>query len=516
MRLVFSPYDTDRLEAAQRALLDGFLVWASRSGRSAERVCVEAALDYKGAADGLLGRWTSGTLTHLCTERLPAKITLDRADWPRVPETLHAWIDYLAGAGLLDRRSDPPDRLHAAVDDASAEFASAMADPRRFDLAKFWLTTMRDHGVDLDDEAQRDVFFEDLHAGRLDVDTSIPESITERHLAEARDDDEPDMPSLPLIHLPGQAALAEAAARTPVIAGLHTVMAWLGPGRPLHAVDALAEGGADGRGEAWVRGEGVDAQPWVEWARAARLVRPRNGRLVPVKRAAADLRDPLALWHRAFAALGRLRPAFRAAGDPPSPVTADLDAAVLDLLTPLYAEGTPLPRLALIEMVQDNAADTYLFGDEREATRMRAQLDGEVRRLLDGLAGLGAVHLAAPGDPDLREQTADLAAELGVDDLTVVGLTGLGAHGVHRRARALGWTAPAVDDLAEETAEVLIATVAEHDDELINAAVDAWAATRTSEGAAAELSALATRTDDPGHRALATQAHTRVAPGDRA
>lgn len=510
MRLVFSPNDTDRLEAAQQALLDGFLAWARRSGRPAERVCVEAALDYKGAADGLLGRWTSTTLTHLCTERFPAKITLDRADWPLVPETLHAWIDYLAEAGFLDGRSDPPDRLHAAVDDASAGFTSAMADPYRYDLAKFWLTTMRDHGVDLDDETQRDTFFEDLHAGRLDVDTSIPEAITERHLAEARAaDDQPDTPELPLVHLPDEKTLTPAAADTPAVTKLRDVLTWLGSGRPLDAYpDSL---GPDGPGVADARGEWMDARLWVAWARAARLARPVKGRLVPVQRAAADLREPLALWNRAFGALGRLGPALRAAADPPSPVTADLDAAVLDLLTPLYAEGTPLPRLALIEMVQDNAADTYLFGDEHEATRMRAQLDGEVRRLLDALAALGAVSLSTPDDPELREQTAGLAADLGVaDDPAVVELTGLGAHGVHHRARALGWTAPAVDDLAGETAEVLVATVADHAPEAFEAALDAWARTRSTEEAASELSALAARTDDPSHRTLAEKAHARL------
>lgn len=531
MRLVFSPNDTDRLEAAQQALLDGFVAWARRSGRPAERVCVEAALDYKGAADGLLGRWTSATLTHLCTDRLPAKITLDRADWPLVPETLHAWIDYLTESGFLDGRSDPPDRLHAAVRDASADFTSAMADPYRYDLAKFWMTTMRAHGVDLDDEAQRDTFFEDIHAGRLDVDTSIPEAITERHLAEAQEaDDQPDVPSLPLIHLPEQATLSKTAAQTPAVIHLMDVLTWLGPGRPLDAAPASAgsvtdagapgmgtapgQDGVDvaaGRGVARVRGDWMDARLWVAWARAARLARPLKGRLVPVQRAAADLRDPLALWDRAFAALGRLAPALRAAGDPPSPVTTDLDATALDLLIPLYTEGIALPRLALIEMIQDNAADTYLFGGEDEATRMRAQLDGEVRRLLDALEALDAVRMFAPDDPDLREQTAGLAADLGVaEDPTVVQLTDLGAHGVHHRARALGWPAPTVDDLAGETAEVLIATVADHPPETFEAALEAWAGTRTAEAAASELSALAARTDDPHHRSLAELARARL------
>lgn len=487
MRLVFSPHETEQLEAAQAALLDGFLAWAQRSGHTAERVCAEAALDYKGGADGLLGRWTAGTLTHLCADWLPSKITLPEADWPRVPDTLHAWVDYLHGERLLDRRSDPPGALHTAVDAATGAFHTAMADPSRYGLAKFWMTTMLRHGVDLDDEAQRDAFFEDLHAGRLDVDMSVPGRIADRQIAEAT----ADPPSLPLVSTPARDDLAKQAAATPVVEHLHRFVSGLGAGTPLGSLS--------------------DGDPWYRWARAARLVRPLNGRMVPVKRAAADLRDPLALWDRAFDALGRLGPAWQ--DDGRSPVTDDLDAAVLGLLAPLSTDGT-LPRVALTGYLWDSAADTYDLRDPATADRLRRNLDRDVRRTLDALTDLGAVRTFTADDPDVREDIDDLAGELGLaPDPVLVELTDLGTRGLTRRARAHGWTAPTVEDLAGETAEVLIATVADHDAELVHAAIDAWTTARAPEDARAELDELAARTDDATHRALAAQARAQLDDG---
>ncbi|HEY3687989.1 MAG TPA: hypothetical protein VGL93_33440 [Streptosporangiaceae bacterium] len=529
MRLVFSPYDTDRLDAAQHALLDGFAAWAHRSGRTVERVSAEAMLDYKGAADGLLGRWTTDTLTHLCTERLPGKITLAEADWPLVPRTLHAWIDYLDDTGLLDRRSDPPRRLHTAVDRSADEFHAAMADPARYGVTKFWMTTMLAHGVDLDDEAQRDAFFDDLHAGRLNVDMSMVERIAERQVAEATPTglDDPDT-GLPLVHLQPDDILTKHAADTPAVDNLRRLTTWLAAGRPLTptgdlppsdvaaltaaltaipAPDHDAEA-ADDRA-AGTSGDGVaDARLWIRWARAARLVRTYRGRLVPVQRAAADLRDPLALWSRAFDALGALGPAFRAAGDRVSPVTDDLAATTLNLLAPLYVEAAPLPRVALTALIWESAADAY---DLDDPVRFRTQIDAELHHLLDALAALGAVRRSTTADPDLLAQIEELAEDApGPVDPIVLELTELGVRGVNHRARALGWTAPTVDDLAEETAEVLIAAVEECHPDLIDAAVDAWAAAHGPDAADAELAELAARTDDATHRALATEARERL------
>lgn len=489
MRLVFSTYETERLEAAQAALLGGFLTWADRTGRPAERICAEAALDYKGGADGLLGRWTAGTLTRLCADWLPSKITLPEADWPRVPDTLHALVDYLREEHFLDRLSDPPAKLHAAIDATAGAFHTAMADPTRYGLAKFWMTTMLRHGVGLDDEAQRDAFFEDLHAGKLDVDMSIPDRIADRQVAEAT----ADAPSLPLVRVPPDDDLAKQAATTSAVERLHRFVTRIGDGIPLGSVD--------------------DTDPWYRWARAARLVRPLNGRLVPVKRAAAVLRDPLTLWDRAFDALGRLGPAWSADGR--SPVTDDLDAAVLGILAPLRTDGT-LPRVALAGYLWDSAADTVDLRDPATADRLRANLDRDVRRAVDALCELDAVRTFPAGDPEVRDDIAELAGDLGLaDDPALVELTDLGTRGLARSARAHGWTVPTIDDLAGETAEVLIATVEDEDRELIDAAIEAWIGARRVEEARRELDELLARTDDDTHRELAAWARDRLDAGRR-
>ena len=50
-------------------------------------------------------------------------------------------LGYLDATGLADPRGDAPDLLAAAVDRAAAEFPLAMADRRRWGVAKFWAMT---------------------------------------------------------------------------------------------------------------------------------------------------------------------------------------------------------------------------------------------------------------------------------------------------------------------------------------------------------------------------------------
>ncbi len=83
----------------------------------------------------------------------------------------------------------------------------------------------------------------------------------------------------------------------------------------------------------------------------------------------------------------------------------------------------------------------------------------------------------------------------------MAGLTPLGVGLVAWHLRELDVAVPTLDQLAEETAEVVVATAAGSPPESAAALLGAWSARNAT--AAAELRALAARTDDAEHRRLA-------------
>lgn len=530
MRLVFTPEDGDAREQAQDELLNRFVTWARRQERSIQPLAVQVALDVKGEHDGMLGRWTASMLTDVLVDWFPRKVTLPEADLPDIPPTLHAWIDFLHDTRLLDAKSDPTDALHAGIDAAVDEYRAGMADPSRYDLGKFWTMTMLDHGVDLDDEKQRDAFVADLQAGEINVDMAIPRQIAERTTDQALDGQ--PTPQLPPVRLADTATLTDAAGTAPMIERMRGLVDWLGDGRKLTATGQLTLADARTVVETLHTGDTINpvigdstfrtkssselygVRLLLAWARATRVVRVVKGRLLPVKSATKVLRDPLTLWERALEAFGKLRDPICVGGYGPSLVAAEFDDVTTTLLAALYTADGSVPRTALAEMIWDTIGDMYLLGEtEHERELTRSSLRGDLRHLLDALEELGAVRQADATDPELVEQLteADPNASLIGPDVTLVELTELGRWGANRRMRALGWHAPLVEDLADETAEVLIAALTELDEALADEAVDAWLAVRPGERAEAELAELAERTDDETHRTLARAAQHRAA-----
>ena len=190
---------------------------------------------------------------------------------------------------------------------------------------------------------------------------------------------------------------------------------------------------------------------------------------------------------------------------------ADEEAAFLDgvlgnlyLLTALEEEAgeraVPLPALAASMIVPDDMDEpTDDVLEEVSAAMMR--LDDQFRLL----APLGFVEYR-PMDEALIEEIGDdrdgaEAATLGDDeDITrygMVRLTPLGLYGMRSRMLDGGVEAPAVGDLSDKGADVLLDRLPRYPESAARAEVELWVARRDAAAAAREL-LVAGRGDDEG------------------
>lgn len=508
MRLVFLD-DENACAAAQETLSAAFVQWLDERSdeagppdagrRRVARAVAEAALEYKADTDGLLGRWTAEDLHDVLDDWMPRKTILDVAARPAALPGLHAWVTFLDRHRLLDARSDPTDVLHAVIDSTADRYLAGMADPARYDTAKFWVTAMRAHGVDLDDERARDRFRYDVRDGRVDVDASIPERATHRQADRVATRRKPPLPPVVLAPDP---ELAVAAAHSPALTLFRRLLDWLGDGRPLDSGEVTGSGDLATALDL-PPGSPVDAPDAGEilaWAQAARVVRPFRGCVVPVKRTARLLDSrPLDLWDRALDALiERAEPV--AAGRDPAGLRDRAPGAAAAILTALYREGAAVPRMLLRDLTDDESEDP-------------GSADGAIdrNRQLTILRSLRAVEYGTESDPEMLDLLTELSDGAPVDTGTVA-LTSLGTRAANRILRAEGYPAPLATDLAEETAEVLIASIADAADPARRAAFAAWRAARDDRAATDELAELAERTSDPDHRRMATAALDELDP----
>ncbi|WP_424214385.1 hypothetical protein ACN20G_21220 [Streptomyces sp. BI20] len=171
----------------------------------------------------------------------------------------------------------------------------------------------------------------------------------------------------------------------------------------------------------------------------------------------------------------------------------------------------PLPVLAASAVIPDGMEEpTEEVLEEVSEAMMR--LDDQFRQL----AGIGLVDFR-PVDEALMAEATDeeLAAgspsdaELDDEDIArygIVRLTPLGLYGVRSLLVEAGVDAPAVGDLAEEHARVLLEVVPHYPDAAADAEIDHWLAARPAPTAAAELLDAARGTDPAGPlRRLAAQ-----------
>ncbi|WP_432133077.1 hypothetical protein [Streptomyces sp. bgisy154] len=214
----------------------------------------------------------------------------------------------------------------------------------------------------------------------------------------------------------------------------------------------------------------------VAWATTARLIRVHKGRLVAVARARKDVDDPAALAVRAVRALPELREQLlphpsRKDGEgllgewsALFPRFADLLA---DLLAALYGMPVASPWPTLWATVRAAYLDDPFIGTDDD--KSVAHAEGHLRGVIGILEDLGAVKVTrGRPDPDFsalvrsgalvppgERQRALQRALLGTD-VELLALTPLGTHAVRELLLSLGRHVPAVGELRDEPAPLLL------------------------------------------------------------
>ncbi|WP_326854219.1 hypothetical protein [Actinocrinis sp.] len=406
-------------------------------------------------------------------EFMVREVTLALGDVPSVVPGLCAWFGYLADTGQLDPRGPSAARLVEFAEAHAARAEAAMGDPEQWGIAKFWMTTALERGVDLEDERALNRFLQSARDGRVDgVDEELVGRIAERHReralfeqfgiggsgrsAQSAQTGPRTMRQLPVV-LASRGELAVAAARVAFVRDMRAFVDWVGDSRKLKADGKLRA--ADVREAATaLRPDDEDApEPAVgllsAWALAARLVKVRKGELSRVKSAAGTLRDEVKLWDRAFGAVADLG-AELLPGD--SFLGRGLALLLPDVLAALYSLEEPAELGMLRFSVRQAAEPTPLFGlaPGPLSSTDRAAVDHEFDRLLEFLRGVGAVEFyrgrGRSKKPDAAVRAADAAA---------VALTPLGTFGVYRILKDLGRHLPVVGELTGADASGLLSVL---------------------------------------------------------
>lgn len=132
----------------------------------------------------------------------------------------------------------------------------------------------------------------------------------------------------------------------------------------------------------------------VQWAKAARLVRVTGGRLVPVKKNAALLDQPLQLWARMFEVFGQLGTALCPPGWTESLLRRQFEAgfdAMHDVLQ--HRDAVPFTDLDALVWERITAPHVLQPANEEQLGLWRRMTDRDVRYALGELVRLGAISV---------------------------------------------------------------------------------------------------------------------------
>ncbi|MEV6155538.1 hypothetical protein AB0L53_34870 [Nonomuraea sp. NPDC052129] len=483
-RTFFEPDETDEFEAAVGLLTRRCLAWADERGLPADDTVLAAALESRHRSrDGRLAYWDTDQVRRFLLEWVPHYVVAPRDILEAAPDCLLTFLRYLDASGLRDPRGTAVADLSSAV--TEAEYTAALDDPLRQSVAKFWTQTAADRGVDFDNRRAVENFQRDVDAGRVTFDAEVLDQLMAR-LTEPGLDEERAY-TQPPIALPPAVELTEAAAQSILVRRLAAVAEWAGAdGRPLTAAGAPRR--PDARELAALLETGEDNLRVVEmrqvnlllaWAKKARLIRTSKGRLFRVAKAAPILRDPDALWRRAFEAffeLGSTIGAPPSSWYPASMLVESFDEILPDVLNSMYGLPSPVPVVRLQESVWLACKEYFLVDDKgfREEA-WRRQVDLDLVAALEALAALGAVELSHGAADELYSSDLDdeaqpldseaatrLLARLRDPDLLLARLTPLGLRATRERMLAEGRDAPLIGELATAPPAELLGLLAQH------------------------------------------------------
>ncbi|WP_369250382.1 hypothetical protein [Streptomyces sp. R41] len=433
--MIFNPAEENEYEAVRGLLVHRFERWAWENGIDADPFVVEAALDYRhlGTPDGRLGLWDQRHIEEFLLDWVPRTVTVLPDEEPAdAPGTLRCLLRYLDDVHLTDPRGASLPEVLEAVDAAAPRYAEAMADRSLWGLAKFWITTAAEQGVDVYDGQALQDFVGRAQGGQVPYDPEVHQTIVERHVRSSEPvRSEPQLP----VALPGDDVLREQAGRSPVLRQLRGLAEWAGRDRrTLTGSGRLRLSDARELVERLDTGDDTDSvrssadlprlNLLVEWAKRARLIRVAKGRLYAVAKAEPVLNDPLALWRRAFDAFHELPSPVRGGrggrygGSVPFDEYDVYDIVLPDVLATLYSLPYPMPWPGL----RDTVRLAYRSSSPLEVFARGSigfeQADDDLRTVLGVLEDLGAI--------DCRQGMADpVFADLAMSENDVEEWTGV-------------------------------------------------------------------------------------------
>ncbi|WP_330309758.1 MULTISPECIES: hypothetical protein [unclassified Streptomyces] len=433
--MIFNPAEENEYEAVRGLLVHRFEQWAWKNGIDADPFVVETALDYRhlGTPDGRLGLWDQRNIEEFLLDWVPRTVTVLPDEEPAdAPGTLRCLLRYLDAVHLADPRGASLPEVLEAVDAAAPRYAAAMADRSLWGLAKFWITTAAEHGVDVHDEQALQDFVGRAQGGEVPYDPEVLQTIVERHVRSSGPvRSEPQLP----VALPGDDVLREQAGRSPVLRQLRELAEWAGRDRrTLTGSGRLRLSDAKELVERLDTGDDTDSvrssadlprlNLLVEWAKKARLIRVAKGRLCAVAKAEPVLNDPLALWRRAFDAFRELPSPVRGGhgGRYGGSVLFDAndvyDVVLPDVLATLYSLLYPMPWPGLRDSVHLAYRSSFLLEVFATGSIGFEQADDDLRAVLGVLEELGAIEchqgMADPVFADLAMRENDLEGWAGV------------------------------------------------------------------------------------------------------
>ncbi|MEO3783429.1 hypothetical protein ABGB12_08875 [Actinocorallia sp. B10E7] len=443
--------------------VEGFEAWAAAKGGAdlhGARILVELAdLNRTAELDGEL-------LREILLEDFPENVVAGPEDGPAVLGAARDLVSFLAEGGELDEARVR--ELTGVLDTVGPEFAAALEESSENDgnAAELFHRMMSADGVDLDDEAAVEEWVREF-------ESLSDEEKVERAMRQFAADN-----VVPPVRLAPREELVAAARASSLFTSALELAAWA-DGRALEegrlaeddvktAVEALGLRPSD------EDGENLELEHLWRAVRHADLVEVEGGR---ARRAegldTGDDEAALGLWIALFD--GVVTHEF-AEGEALSPLEV-CQGELPSVLLHLYEHGTAAPLGELVSGLIEHVQDTYEVAD---AQTLAQGLPQALRMELDGLARWGALA-SADGE---------------------VSFTPLGVYAVRELLLADGYTAPLIGDLAEGSADELVAGLVHHREDTAEQEIGLWLAARSAEEAATGLLELM-RDGHPAQRNIA-------------
>ena len=518
MELYFDPEDEKGFFVARDALIDRFA--ATVPGDDGTIFDVQLGLDWKwGYSDGDLGRWTLGELEEFVIEWCPRKVSMPAEEARSLPRSLSRFVDFLAAEGLLSPTSDPLAALHAHLDGMGVRAVTAMADPRRYGMAKSLISGMADLGVTPEGPGGMQQLMDRFNALPLaERDRALGMGGLRRNpwqdLSEGI-----DLPPAAIVPAEEVARLAQA---TRVLTNARAVRDFVGAGRKLTAKGNL--GVADAKALAEILGDpglavaaehgrvirSADELPLTQfvlrWARAAGALRVVHSTLLAT--ASWERLGPRDAIVRAVEVLLDSGPvSLRRSGGRwgPGALTKVVDEGAVYLLALLWAVPDIMRFDELFELVVEACEAQLSFPVVGSVESRRRRIRVEVDELFDVLAEAGLVVRA-------DEQTP-------ADDHGGVDRTG-GTLALSRLARAAlapvlssrGFHIPVPGELAGGPLIDLFAVIGSWHPERSRVEFDAWVQLHSPEEAVDELAGALAEYTDPQWPVAALDLAGRLGP----